>query len=116
MQEQGKIVELTENLKSYIGTTYELVKLEATERSAVVGSGLIGGLLLGVISVLLIFFASLWTGFYLSHRLGDSYSGFAMVAAFYLLAGIILVCGGKEILEKNIRNRIINKILNKTFN
>ena len=114
MEEPGKIEVLSENVKSYFATTYQLVKLETTERSAVIGAGIITGSLLGIILVLLIFFASLWTGFYLSHRFGDSYTGFALVAGFYLLSGIILLCGGKKILEKNIRNKIIDKILDKS--
>ncbi|MGZ3901630.1 MAG: phage holin family protein [Bacteroidia bacterium] len=114
MQESGKIEELTESVKTYVATNIELVKLEATERLALVGAGMISGLLLGVIAVLLIFFASLWTGFYLSHSFGDTYTGFGLVAGFYLLIGVILLSGGKKSLEKNMRNKIIDKILSKT--
>ena len=56
MPEQEKIEELTDSLKRYVNTNYELIKLEATERTSTLASGLISVFIIGFISVLFIFF------------------------------------------------------------
>ncbi|MCE3258552.1 MAG: hypothetical protein K0S12_193 [Bacteroidetes bacterium] len=113
MQQREKIEDLTDHIKTYIDTNYQLVKLQATERSAAVGSVMISGVLLGAMSVLILLFTSVWAGFYLSHLFDDSYSGFAIVAGVYMILAIVFLCGGKQLLEKRSRNMIIDKILNK---
>lgn len=110
MPEFGKIEELTENLKKYIATSYELQKLQAIESSSVFGSGLISSLLVGLVVVLFVFFLSLWAGFYLSASIGDNYSGFLIVAGFYFLFGFILILVRKKLIEKPLRDKIIRKV------
>lgn len=110
MPEFGKIEELTENLKKYIATSYELQKLQVIESSSVFGSGLISSLLVGLVVVMFVFFLSLWAGFYLSAIIGDNYSGFLIVAGFYFLFSIILVMLRKKLVEKPLRDKIIRKI------
>jgi hypothetical protein len=39
MNDRGKIEELVESLKRFVSTNYELNKLEAIKRSAVIGPG-----------------------------------------------------------------------------
>lgn len=111
MPEFGKIEELTESLKKYIATSYELQKLQAIESSSVFGSGLISSLFVGLVVVLFVFFLSLWAGFYLSAIIGDNYSGFLIVAGFYFLFSLILVIVRKKLIEKPLRDKIIRKVL-----
>ena len=110
MPEFGKIEELTDNLKKYIATNYELQKLQAIESSSVFGSGLISSLLVGLVVVLFVFFLSLWAGFYLSASIGDNYSGFLIVAGFYFLLGFILILVRKKLIERPLRDKIIRKV------
>ena len=110
MPEFGKIEELTENLKKYIATSYELQKLQAIESSSVFGSGLISSLLVGLVVVLFVFFLSLWAGFYLSASIGDNYSGFLIVAGFYFLFGFILILVRKKLIERPLQDKIIRKV------
>ena len=113
MTEDLKIEELTQGLKRYINTNCELIKFEATERSSVIGSGVISGLLIGLVAMLFVLFISLGAGFYLSARFENLYSGFAVVAGFYFLLGIILVIGRKKLMERPLRDKIIRKIFSK---
>ncbi len=110
MPEYEKLEEITENVKDYVATNCKLIKLQVAERSSVIGSGLISTLLIGITIFLLILFISLGLGFYLSARIGDTYSGFAIVAGFYLLIGIILIVGRKTLVEKPMRDKIIRKL------
>jgi hypothetical protein len=110
MPEQDKIEVLVESINKYVKTNCELIKLEATERTSVIGSSLISNLLIGLVGILLIFFISLGAGFYISYRIGDNYSGFIIVAGFYFILGFILMIGRRTLMEIPIRDKIISKI------
>jgi positive regulator of sigma E activity len=113
MSDHVEIGEIAERLKSYVNTNIELLKLELTERCSVIGASLLSSLLVVLIVALFVFFVSLWLGFYLSDLLGDSYSGFAIIAGFYLILGIVLILGKSKFLESPLRDKIIQKVLNK---
>jgi len=113
MSDHLEMGELAESLKNYLNTNIELLKLELTERCSVIGASLLSNLLVVLIVVLFAFFGSLWFGFYLSDLLGDSYSGFAIIAGFYLILGIVLILGKNKFLESPLRDKIIQKVLNK---
>ena len=110
MSDVGKIEEIIENLKNYINTNYELLKLKAVERISVSLADLISDFLVGLVLFLFVFFISLWAGFYLSTLVGDNYSGFAIVAGIYLLIGLIMIVLRRKLVEKPLRNKIIRKI------
>ena len=91
---------------------YEILKLQATERASVLGSSLFGLLMVGISAFLFVFTLSIGVGFYLSAVLGNAWSGFAIIAAFYLLIAVILFLGRKKMIEKPLRDKIIDKLLN----
>lgn len=111
MSELEKIEGLSDNVKEYIQLNYEIFKLEATEKVSEIGSSLFSSLVLGIALFLFILTLSMGAGFYLSALLGDSYSGFAIIAGFYLLISIILFVGRKKLLENPLRDSIIRKFL-----
>ena len=111
MSEHVEAEGLTENLKSYINTSLELIKLEVAERSSVIVAGLIGNLLVGVIGVLFVLFFSIGAGFLLSALLHNYYLGFAIIAGFYLLLALILILGKKKLVERPLRDKIIRMLL-----
>jgi hypothetical protein len=111
MPELKKLEELTDSLKRYILLNIEIVRLEATKHVSVIGSTVVGSLVVGISVFLFVFSLSIGLGFYLSALLGDSYSGFAIIAGFYFLLAIILFLGRKKFIEKPLRDKIIKKIL-----
>ncbi len=88
--EKNEITELTECFERYAHTSFELFKMESINRFSLLGSGLISSLLLGLTAASVILFLSIAAGMYLSALFGNTYVGFLFVAAFYLLAGILL--------------------------
>ncbi len=113
MPEQGKIEELTTSLKVYVQTNIELFKLEATERTSVIGSSLLSFLLVGFSLFLFVLFVSISTGFLLANYFNDNYIGFGLVTIFYLVLTLILIIGRKKFIERPIRDKIIRRILKK---
>ncbi|MDO9152936.1 MAG: phage holin family protein [Paludibacter sp.] len=111
MSEFNKFEEISDSLKQYLMLNYEIVKLQATERASVIGSSLVSSLVVGISAFLFVFTLSIGLGFYLSALLGDAYSGFAIIAAFYFLLAVVLFIGRKKIIEKPLRDKIIKKLL-----
>lgn len=111
MPEFKKLEELSDSLKQYLLLNIEIIKLEATNHVSAIGSTVASSLVVGISAFLFVFSLSIGLGFYLSALLGDSYSGFAIIAAFYFLLAIILFLGRKRLIEKPLRNKIIEKIL-----
>lgn len=111
MPESGKIEQLTSDVKEYLMTNLEIVKLQATERTSVVGSGLLTAMIIGAVGFMFLLVLSLGAGYYLSDLFGNSYAGFAIIAGFYLMVGLVLYIGRKKMLEEPFRNQIIRKIL-----
>ncbi|MDD3194835.1 MAG: phage holin family protein [Paludibacter sp.] len=106
-----KLEELSDNMKQYLLLNVELVKLEAVKQLSAVGSTLLSSLLVGISVFLFVFTLSIGLGFYLSALFGDTYSGFAIIAAFYLLLSLTLLIGKKKLLGNRMRNTIIRKLL-----
>ena len=111
MPEQGIIENLSDHLKQYASTSFELVKLETIANVSVVSSSVISYFLVGLVGSLFLFFMSLGLGFYISFRRGDSYSGFVIVAAFYFLLFLIFLIFRKNGIANLIRDKIIQKML-----
>ena len=112
MPELNQFEEISDSLKQYLMLNYEIVKLQATERASVIGSSLISSMVVGISAFLFVLTLSIGLGFYLSAVLGNAWSGFAIIAAFYFLITIILLLGRKKMIEKPLRDKIIDNVLN----
>jgi len=113
MPDHGKIEELTENIKSYVNTNFELIKYQAVERATVMIADTVTYVLVGLFFLFFIFFLSLWACFYLSSLFNNNYTGIAIVAGFYLLLGLVLFLVRKNMVIKPLRNKIVNKLFQK---
>lgn len=112
MSEFQKFEDVIEKLKQYLILNFELIKLQATDQASVIGASLISSLIVGISAFLFIFVLSIGLGFYISSVLGNMYAGFLIVAGFYLLLTLILFIGRKKMIEKPMRDKIIQKLLN----
>lgn len=111
MSELENMEGLSDSVKQYIQLNYEIVKLEATKKTSEIGSLVLSMVILGITFSLFAFALSMGVGFYLSALLGDSFSGFGIIAGFYLLITIILLIGREKLIVKPLRNSIIKNLL-----
>lgn len=109
MQLNEKVEALTDSLKEYIDTNYELIRLEVIDHSSDLLSGLISTLIVGVMLVLFLFFGSLYLAYYLSDLLEINYIGFAIVGGFYLLLAILFHLNKKKLIESHVCNNFIKR-------
>jgi hypothetical protein len=105
------IESLIEKAEACGKTTYELSKLKALESSTRIATSLISRL--SVISMFLLFALVLNIGIALlaGELCGKDYYGFFIVAAFYLIAGIVLHFFGYNWIKRSFSNFIIKQAL-----
>jgi len=112
VEQPTKFEELIDHVKDCVNTKSKLFVLRATDKaSSVTGiavSFLIFALLLVFIFVMLSIGAAVW----INAKMGDSFSGFFIVAGIYAVVLLILYLGRDAIIKKPVANKIISEILN----
>ena len=102
---------LYERAETYGKTTYELSKLKVLETTTVVVTSLVSRLsVILMISMFALVF-NIGIALLLGEVLGKSYYGFFIVAAFYLLAGIVLHFFLHKWIKTPLSNLIITQAL-----
>lgn len=114
MKEQNKIEDVTEGVKEYINTRYDLIVLKTYEKISNVGSEFISLVLILKISAFALLLLSFAGAFYISTIFNDTYIGFIIVGGGYLLISLILLIFKKQLLINPLRNSIIRLIFKKT--
>jgi uncharacterized membrane protein YqjE len=97
-----KLDNLIANLTGYVETKVELVKVELKEDLASGIGTAINYLILAFVFALVILFVSTGTALVLAEKVGNFY-GFGIVAAFYLVIGLILLANRKTLTKKITR-------------
>jgi hypothetical protein len=113
MQEEINNVEkLTENLKEYLSTRYDILILKVTQQIANIGSKSVAVILIGLFVSMFLLFVNIALAFYISSLLNNTHAGFFIVAGFYLLLAFIIILFRKKLIIVPLRNIIIKQILN----
>ncbi|MDO9038235.1 MAG: hypothetical protein Q7U59_07800 [Lutibacter sp.] len=112
MEIQPSIFEtLFDKTENFGKTTYEISKLKALETTTVVATSVVARIsVILMISMFLLVF-NIGVALYLGELLGKFYYGFFIVAAFYLIAGLILHFFLHKRIEITLSNLIISQAL-----
>ncbi len=109
-----KLESLTDDFKSYLQTSKELLQLQFTERIAVTSARIIQYLIIGIAVLFILLFLSVSLGIYLSYVFESYLYGFLSVTGIYIIITGILIIANKELILKPIINSIVFKISNNT--
>lgn len=109
-EQTGRLEELTGRLKDYLDTRYELIRLKIVEKTAVSSSGILLYALLAVFALIMLILVSTGVAIYISNAMGNNYSGFFIVAGFYLLV-ILVVFIFKASLKSTIADEVVKELL-----
>jgi divalent metal cation (Fe/Co/Zn/Cd) transporter len=108
----SKIGEMTDNIREYINTRIEAVKIRSAEKI----SALIANAMAGLVVVLVMFFFVLFAGmalaFVVGAWIGKIWAGFLIVAFIFLLAGIIIWTARGKLIRLPLMNAIIRQFNN----
>jgi hypothetical protein len=107
----NSVESLLERAGVYGKTTCELTKLRSLETTTVVATSLVSRLSVILMISLFVFVLTVGIALWLGELLGASYYGFFIVAAFYLLAGIVSHFFLHGWIKKPFSNLIITQAL-----
>lgn len=110
MKAESSITELTDQLKQYVRTTTEIIKLEILKRTVVLSSFILIQLILWFLVGLVLLMFSIALGFYLSHYFHDYILGFSIVGTSFTLVVFILLLFGPRRLEFHLQNKLLRKM------
>lgn len=108
-----KIEGLTDHVKEYINTRIELAKLQLAETTSLVIGNIVAVCIVVLLFLFFIVFASIAGAWALSKWIGKPYSGFLIVAGFYLLLGIIIWITRGPLIRFPIMNAMIKQLQKK---
>jgi hypothetical protein len=112
MEENTKLLEsLLERATEYGKTSYELVKLKALDKTADVVSTLIPHSVVVALIASFMLFLNLGLALWLGEVLGKTFYGFFVVAAFYIITGIIIHFFMHKWLKRLVSNYFIRHVL-----
>ena len=112
MEDNAKLIEsLLERAAEYGKTSYELLKLKGLDKTSDVVSSFIPHSVVFVLIALFILFFNLGLAFWLGEILGKTFFGFFVVAAFYIITGIVIHFFMHKWLKKLICNYFIKQVL-----
>ncbi len=109
MQLNEKIDLLTDSVKEYVETNYELVKLQVIDHTSDIISAVIGMLIFGILMLLFVLFGSMYAAYALTDLIGIDDIGFAIVGGFYLVVAILFFFNRKSLIENRVCNNFIRR-------
>jgi uncharacterized membrane protein YqjE len=104
--------EIQQSVQHTIANRLLLLKLEATEKMALLSGKLIYAMIAGVLLFFTILFLSLMAAYFLSQVFNNYMIGFACVALFYLLLLLLTIWKGQGKISAAVSSTVINILLN----
>ncbi|MBD2713537.1 phage holin family protein [Microvirga sp. STR05] len=99
------------NLKGYLDTRIDLVRLEVQEKVKSAFVGTLHGVALAAIGLFFFLFLNIFIGLLLNEKLDSTYWGFGILAGFYLVLLIIFLVG----VDKKAFQGLADKTLDNTI-
>jgi hypothetical protein len=109
----ARVEELADTLKEYVNIRIESVKLNAAEKSSVVIANLIAGIIVAMVFLFFIIFASVALSYGLGEWIGNTWAGFLIVATLYLIFGVVVWFARVKIIRLPIMNALIEQLFSK---
>jgi len=104
--------ELVDQVKDYIDTRSELIILKTTQKVSSASGIAVSYLICIFLSVMVLVLLSIGAALWIGKALGDSFSGFFLIAGFYIVLLLIFYLGRTNLVKKPVANKIIDEILN----
>jgi hypothetical protein len=102
--------ELAGNIKEYINTRIESVKLNAAEKTSAVMANILAGIAVAVVFFFFIIFAGFALAYGLGEWTGKTWLGFLIVAILYGVIGIVVWAGRGKLIRLPIMNALIQQL------
>lgn len=108
---QTSVEELFYKIKDYGDTRLDLFKLKSINKAAGFLSTVITSVVVAMLFFLVIICVSIGLALLIGQSLGNYYYGFFIIAAIYLIAGLILYANKTKIIKTPISDRLIKDLI-----
>ncbi len=105
------IEELFEKTEEYLKTNLELLKFKTADKMAGIISNLVSQIAIVLLGFIFFLMLNIGIAMWLGKVMGESYYGFMVLAAFYLLLTIIVVAFRNSLIKHPISHSIISQVL-----
>lgn len=113
MEDKSKLVEtLLEKAIEYGKSSYNLVKLKAIDETSDRISSVLPNLIVILFCAVVLLFFNLGMAFWIGNLLGESFYGFFIVTAFYIIVALVIHFFLQDWFKKIFYDYIIRKLLN----
>lgn len=102
---------LITNIKDYINTNIQLVKLKVTDKSSEAIGGIVAIVIVAFILILFLVFLSTALAILISNLLESPSSGFFIMAGVYLIIGILLFANKEKWIITPLGNAMIKSMM-----
>lgn len=109
-QPDDSIQSLLDRSKDYVETRLELFKLKAIDKSADVISSTASALVMMMALLFFFIFLNIGLGLLIGELIGKSYYGFFILAAIYLITGLLFKSMGDKWVKKPVSSMLIKKL------
>jgi CDP-diglyceride synthetase len=109
-EEFNKIEEIVSHFKKYVNTKITKAKLDTPAKTSDMITFMVVRMLVTVIFFIFIIFASDAAAYAIGDHFGKVWLGFLLVAAFYLMAGLLIWFSRERLLRIPIMNAIITRL------
>ena len=108
METKSSLIEsLFEKAEVYVQTNIDLFKVKTIDKSADVVSSLVSKIAFIFIFILIAFTLNIGLALWVGELIGKFYYGFFIIAAFYILVGIVLFFFHEKLIKKPVNDSII---------
>lgn len=105
------VEELFEKIKDYGETRIDLLKLKSINKVSTFISSILTSIFLGVLLVLIIVCVTIGLSLLIGSWLGHAYYGFFIMAAIFIIIGLVLLSSRQKIIKTPIRNKLIKDLI-----
>jgi hypothetical protein len=109
---KDRINNLTGNIREYIETRIDIIKLETADSGSSAVSSLVSFALIGLIGLVMLIILSVGFSIAIGYLIDNQAGGFLIMAGVYLLTILLLYSNRENWIRKPIINSIIKNIYN----
>lgn len=105
------IESLFSQTKEYVDNRLELYKLKMIDKTSNVASSIISAVALFIVFFIFFIILNIGIALLIGDLIGKAYAGFLILAAIYLIAGLVLFSSRNKLFKAPVSNALIRKFL-----
>jgi hypothetical protein len=106
----SKAEDLAANLKEYVNTRIDSLKLNAAEKSSIIVANAVARLIVAILILFFLMLGSVALSLVLGIWIGKTWAGFLIVGGFYLLLSLIVWTARGKLIRMPVMNSMIQQL------